>query len=326
MSGRLAIRLDVGGGRVRPHLARTAGAEAGRWIVGRSAAEAAAAIPLVFNLCAAAHRRAAERALGLPVTASATAARDEAVRDHALAICGEWPVLFGGAPDADAFAALARHEPAALAQALVGGEAELAMLTPRRLGAWLAGGATATARLLRRARAEIDPAWGRAALPPLPAAAAVAALEDGGPLPAYETTALDRAAGTPLVRALLADEGPSLFVRMIARLVDLLAWLAPIAHEGGRSSAAAPPGVGLAEAARGLLAHRARLVAGVVADYRVLSPTDWNLVPDGVLAGALARLPASDATPRLARIVVSCINPCVPTTIGLVRAGATADA
>jgi hypothetical protein len=326
MSGRLSIRLDVGDGRVRPHLARTAGPEAGRWVVGRTARDAAAAIPLVFNLCGAAHRRAAERALGLPVAAAADTARDEAVRDHVLAICGEWPVLFGGAPDADAFAALARHEPAALVHALVGGEAGLATLTPHRLDGWLVCGATATARLLGRARADIDPAWGRAALPALPAAAAVAALEDDGPLPAYETTALDRAAGTPLLAALLADEGPSLFVRMIARLVDLLRWLAPAAEGVDRSSAAAPPGIGLAEAARGLLAHRARLVAGVVADYRVLSPTDWNLGPDGVLARALARLPASPETPRLARLVVSCINPCVPTTIGLVRAGVTADA
>ena len=87
-----------------------------------------------------------------------------------------------------------------------------------------------------------------------------------------------------------------------------------------------PPGVGLAEAARGLLAHRARIAAGVVADYRVLSPTDWNLAPGGVLARALAELPASSETRRLARLVVSCINPCVPTTIDLVDAGVVADA
>ena len=324
MSGGLTIHLEVGDGRVRPRLVRAAGPDAGRWIVGRTAAEAAAAIPLVFNLCGAAHRRAAERALGLPVTPSSAAAREEAVRDHALAIGREWPVLLGGAPDPAVLAALGRRDPTTLAAALVGADADLAGLTPRRLDLWLRRGGTATARLLARARAEIDPAWGRAGLPILTAADAANALAADGPSPPRETTALDRVAATPLLAVLLAAEGPSLFVRLLARLVDLLAWLAPAG--GARPAVAVPAGIGLAEAARGLLAHRARLVAGIVADYRVLSPTDWNLGADGVLARALARLPASDATPRLARIVVSCINPCVPTTIAVVRAGATADA
>jgi len=127
---------------------------------------------------------------------------------------------------------------------------------------------------------------------------------------ARETTAADGWRSAPRVRALVAREGTSLFVRLLARLLDLLAGLAGAPDPA--LDTCPPPGIGLARAARGLLAHRARVEGGIVTDYRVLAPSAWNLAPDGLLARMLATLPAGGETPLLARIAVAAVNPCVP--------------
>lgn len=107
---------------------------------------------------------------------------------------------------------------------------------------------------------------------------------------------------------MLAAEGPTLFARLIARLADCLLALAGAPEP----ELPAPAGVGLAYAARGLLAHGARLQAGRVAAYRVVSPSAWNLAPGGLLERALATLPAGAEGARLAPLLVSAVNPCVP--------------
>ncbi|MFG1306161.1 nickel-dependent hydrogenase large subunit [Xanthobacter autotrophicus] len=126
-----------------------------------------------------------------------------------------------------------------------------------------------------------------------------------------ETGALGRVARTPLVAALLASEGPSLFVRLIARLVDCLAALKPALL----LTDDLPPGLGIAPAARGLLGHGARVEAGRVAAYRILSPSAWNLAPGGLLERAFAALTPGPTARRLAPLLVSAINPCVPVTL-----------
>ncbi|MFG1432133.1 nickel-dependent hydrogenase large subunit [Xanthobacter sp. V2C-8] len=132
--------------------------------------------------------------------------------------------------------------------------------------------------------------------------------------PLRETGALGRMAGTPLFHALLERDGPGIFVRLLARLADLLALLAAPAP----ASPASPAGTGLAEAARGLLGHGARVEGGRVARYRILSPSAWNLAPGGLLERAFATLDAtSPRTPLLARFLLSAINPCVPVTLDL---------
>jgi len=130
-----------------------------------------------------------------------------------------------------------------------------------------------------------------------------------------ETSALGRVGRTPLLAALLAAEGPSLFVRLIARLVDCLAALRP----AGAGLPALPPalasGLGLAPAARGLLGHGARVEGGRVAAYRILSPSAWNLAPGGLLDRAFAALAPGPDARRLAPLLISALNPCVPVSL-----------
>lgn len=131
-----------------------------------------------------------------------------------------------------------------------------------------------------------------------------------------ETGALGRVAHTRLVAALLASEGPSLFVRLLGRLVDCLAALRPAPALPVREL---PPGLGIADAARGLLGHGARVEAGRVGAYRILSPSAWNLAPGGLLERAFAVLTPGPGARRLAPLLVSAINPCVPVTLSFVE-------
>lgn len=316
---RLAITRDAGSEGGAWRITRERAADPARVLVGRTPQEAARLVPLVFNLCGAAHGLAAAAALGLPQPADPAAMARETVRDHALAILHHWPAALGEAPDRDALGLLARPGgDAGLAAALVGDAGALAAFSPEELDAWLRAAPTPTARRLAQIR-RFDPAEGRAALAELTEADVTCALQAAAapsPQPAAplrETGALGRTAGAPLLAALMAAEGRSLFVRLLARLVDCLAALAaaapaPAAPQWPQS----PPGLGLAPAARGLLGHAARVEDGRVAAYRILSPSAWNLMPGGLLERAFAALSSGPQGWRLAPLLVSAINPCVP--------------
>ena len=324
----IAISRDPAPGSRGWRVVRTEGADPAQSLEGRPVEEAASLAPRIFNLCGAAHGLAAARALGLPVAANDRAIARESVRDHALAILHGWPTLLDGAPDRTALRALAQDSAeadAALRAALVGerlAHRDFGALARSELGAWLCAGETATARILSRLSRELDPAEGRVGLPELTAvdlsrALAVELEHDGSarPLPFRETGALGRVAGSALFTALLPAEGPSLFVRLLARLTDLLALLTAPAAPPAPSGA---PGTGLADAARGLLGHGARVEDGRVARYRILSPSAWNLAPGGLLEQAFATLdPSAPHAPLAARFLLSAINPCVPVTLDL---------
>ncbi|MFG1379485.1 nickel-dependent hydrogenase large subunit [Xanthobacter autotrophicus] len=315
---RLTIALDARGGREGAEtwrLGREMGPDPAQALVGRTPEEAARLAPLVFNLCGAAHGFAAATALGLPAAADDAAMARETVRDHALAMLHTWPQALGEPPDRAALGLLARPNGGdAFTTALVGEGAALSSFSPAELDAWLREAPTATVRLLARIRRDIDPAEGRAGLPELTVqdvAAALGPARASGAGALRETGALGRVARTPLVAALLAGEGPSLFVRLLARLVDCLTALKPAPLATG----ALPPGLGIASAARGLLGHGARVEAGRVAAYRILSPSAWNLAPGGLLERAFAALTPGPSARWLAPLLVSAINPCVPVTL-----------
>lgn len=315
MIGALDIALVTGLHGPAWRLAPTPGAGTG-WLVGRTAGEAARLLPHVFNLCAGAHEAAARAALGLPLMDNPARTRRERVREHALAILADWPALFGRTPDRAALRHLGGQGGAeGLRTALLGTEIDLANGTLRTLEHWLRAGPSPTARLLAHCRETIDPAWGRAELPAPGLADIAAALEQGAPPEPRETTVADGWRRVPLLRELMAAEGASLFARLLARLIDLLACLDP--REAPGETLPAAPGIGLARAARGLLAHRASVAGGIVTDYRVLSPSAWNLAPGGLLQRALDALPIGPHAPMLARLVVACVNPCVPVTLRL---------
>ncbi len=316
----LDIAFDANGRDTRWHFARVSGPDVARGMVGRTPQEAADLLPRIYNLCGGAHAVAAADALGLP-----RPARDglnERLRDHAVAVFADWPALFGGAPDRMALRQLAgdAQDRLALCRQVLGDDStglDLAQGSPAELANWLARAPSPTARLMRRLRETARPGWGRVDLDRPDMADITAALAEGAPRVARETTVADDWRAAPLIRALAAREGMSLFVRLLARLLDLLAGLAgqrePAPH------ANPPPGIGLACAARGLLAHRARVAGGIITDYRVLAPSAWNLAPDGLLARMLATLPANDATPLLARIAIAAVNPCVPVRLHVGR-------
>lgn len=308
-------------GRGGWRITRAGGPDPAQALVGRAPAEAARLVPLVFNLCGAAHGLAAAAALGLPPAASTRAMAQEIVRDHALAMLHVWPHALGETPDRAGLALLALPGGETdFARTLAGDAANLAEFSPAELDAWLDAAPTGTARRLGRIRREVDPALGRAGLPPLAArdiAADITAALHRPPGAAAqatsllrETGALARVAATPLMAALLAREGESLFARLLARLVDCLRTLAGVVEP----PAALPEGLGVAHAARGLLVHAARVEAGRIAAYRILSPSAWNCAPGGLLERAFAALPSGVQGRRLAPLLVSAINPCVPVT------------
>jgi len=135
-----------------------------------------------------------------------------------------------------------------------------------------------------------------------------------------ETGALARRVSTPPVAMAHDAHGNGVLTRLLARLSELVDDVQQIAREVERLEPAGPtPGVAVAhgdgiaqiEAARGRLVHRLRLRDGRVEDIRILAPTEWNFHPAGALARGLATLPVGDDLPRLARLLVDAVDPCV---------------
>lgn len=202
------------------------------------------------------------------------------------------------------------------------------------LDLWIDAGATLPARLLRRIRDEA-PGLGRSRVALMPDATLenlrrsfIDGLEADpefarsprwGGVPA-ETGALARQASAPLIAALLERDGRTASARFVARLVELAVLMRDLrARSAGRVAAvrrhALPDGVGLglAETARGLLLHRVRVDHGLVTDYRIVAPTEWNFHSQGPLPQALTGLGAADRArlQRDARVVVQSLDPCV---------------
>ena len=202
------------------------------------------------------------------------------------------------------------------------------------LDRWVEAGATLPARLLRRMRDEA-PGLGRSDVALMPDAtleslrrSLIADLESDPDYARYprwggapaETGALARQSDAPLVAALLARDGQTASTRFAARLVELAMLVRDLRdRSAGRLVAvrghALPDGagLGLAETARGLLLHRVRVEGGLVTDYSIVAPTEWNFHPHGPLPQGLAGLDAADheRLARDARVVVQSLDPCV---------------
>jgi hypothetical protein len=144
-----------------------------------------------------------------------------------------------------------------------------------------------------------------------------------------ETGALQRQLGRPLQTALLQLYGSGLLSRHLARLAELaeaLGRMTELVNEIGPASPCPQPlrpsGQGLAqvEAARGRLVHGLRLERGLIVDYRILAPTEWNFHPQGVLAQGLMGLPADLRLPQLAQMLVDALDPCVQAQVSVLDA------
>lgn len=136
---------------------------------------------------------------------------------------------------------------------------------------------------------------------------------------ARETGPLARRMAEPVVQETIAEFGCGLAARFTAQCVETARCLeemrglaGSICDEVGMPAATGNgSGLGLVGAARGWLAHRVQIENGRIQSYQVLAPTEWNFHPRGVLARSLRGL--LDPQPeRLARLMVTVLDPCVP--------------
>ncbi len=137
------------------------------------------------------------------------------------------------------------------------------------------------------------------------------------------TGPLERQAAHPLVVSVTERFGDGLAQLFAARLADLAelprrmeAAIADLRPADPATAAGPAPGsgCGVAETARGRLAHWLRLdEAGRIADARMVAPTDWNFAADGPLARGLAgaEVRGRDDAAERARLLVAMLDPCV---------------
>lgn len=133
-----------------------------------------------------------------------------------------------------------------------------------------------------------------------------------------ETSSLTRC-DSPLLNALKQEYGNGLLVRLVARLTEIAQLaekllLPSIPGRSGHDSRfeAVNPGIGQAAAARGQLVHRVELNGGVIGNYQILAPTEWNFHPQGVVAQSLCALKGDlDQVKRHAKLLINAIDPCV---------------
>lgn len=212
---------------------------------------------------------------------------------------------------------------------------------------WVATGRTLPAVLERELRAQASE-LGRSATMLMPVAAAAELAEAVLPAldadPTYpraplwngmtvETGALARTRDHPVIAALAARDGHTVATRMAARLVELGLLLGQLHDFGGAEfttgrrwveayPVAAGEGLAAVQTARGLLLHRARMASGLITDYRIVAPTEWNFHPAGPLVQGLEGAEATDAAvlERHARLAIQALDPCVACRVEVVRA------
>ncbi|MBC7950226.1 MAG: nickel-dependent hydrogenase large subunit [Rhodospirillaceae bacterium] len=245
---------------------------------------------------------------------------------------GDWHRPSGGTltPQHDRITAAIAEVRAALTE-LLGAEVESILTDATSFHAWIATARTPAARLLAQLQDPALAGFGRGPFLPMPDqgpadlpaqmqadhdGAYVARPHSGGRI--YETGPLARTAWHPVVAELMAEHGPGLLARLTARLVEVVSCLQEMTELMQDLTAAhslAPVlgdgmGVGLVEAARGLLAHRVELEGGKVKRYQILAPTEWNFHPEGPLVRGLKGAPDHDLHHRAA-LLIHALDPCV---------------
>ena len=111
----------------------------------------------------------------------------------------------------------------------------------------------------------------------------------------------------------------ALSARMAARIVDLEQSAAHLeqGHSAGlinSGTLGAGQGFGVVESPRGRLYHWVRLDQnGIIADYAIVAPTEWNFHPAGPLVSTLlgAKVGGGEAAQRLISWLAALFDPCV---------------
>lgn len=334
------------------HLAPRRLLDISRLVRGKSAAEAARTIPLLFGLCGKAQGVAAALAL------AAAQGRSDISPEHERQVVGEafqemaWrflidlPQCFGMAPDPQALALLRKHcaAPSDDLEAFISAHFLgiscrdwREFTTAAQLENWLAQALTPLASILRRLWDD-EGNWGNSAVALLPDFSAQQMVEEMLPAllddpgfaarphwrgQAAETGAVARLAGHPL----LPRQDTTIAARLLARLLEL-AQLAGVlrgdtlSHLGWVHCAQVQENTGLAwlQTSRGLLLHYAQVENGQVADYRIIAPTEWNFHPDGAFTcGLTGKTARSEKEARHhAELLLLALDPCVGYEISVV--------
>lgn len=361
-----------------------------RALIGRSAREALAVVPLLTPICGAAQGvaalRAIESAADRPAGPDVERWRDIGLRaEQAVSIAWrlaiDWPALAGApadpgavreirrsaAPLADAGRAVAAGEATPSAAAQDGALAEAVDATAARLGALArvvaeedldavlaavsacsharpdpkhdagldaGAGAVAVAAVLARALeapATLGVHGGRR--PPVAdlveiAAATLTAPRFDALAPGSSAVEVGPFASTgdPVVAAAEARFGPGVFARLLAGARAALRWGADARqalHGPDPPPGAAAPsatGVGAALTARGPLLHwialdRAQAPDPIIADWRVLAPTDWHFASNGPVVRAVDAVVSVDLKQSDAALCVAGFDPCAPCVV-----------
>lgn len=262
-------------------------------LLGRPVEEAAALLPRLFNLCAAAQGMALALALGQPARAP-EALRRETLRDHLLKLCVIWPGLLGLTPmrlPAD------WADPAETAR-IVWGSA-----VPQDFGRWLASGQGVAPVLAAISRA-FAPGEAVADLPLLRMGTALLPV-------AQENSVAARHADAPALQGIAARFGHGPFWRAAGLIHDIAAL------QRGAAQGQSAGDLALVPAARGAYALRARATGGLLTAFERRTPTDHLCAPGGILTQVLASLPPQKA--HLLPLVIDILSPCVATELPQVR-------
>jgi hypothetical protein len=153
---------------------------------------------------------------------------------------------------------------------------------------------------------------------------------------ACETSALPRQWNKPELQPWKAAYGNGLLTRLQARVLDMRECLeenppqSPFfkgGSEEARQSHKVPPfekggtgGISLLQTPRGLLVHRITQQNGLIQNYQIVAPTEWNFHPHGSLQKMLTTLTGKDETDlaQQARILITALDPCVDYQLELV--------
>jgi hypothetical protein len=351
VGGGLRLHLWLGDDRVTSVDIVSTRPQAAAVLAGKTPEQAIRLAPLLFSLCGGAQGVAAQAALlaaqgGEPdarqLAAWAATVRREAASEHLWHLMLAWPPLCGLGNLEREYAVCRRR-----LQHAESGEEHAAVLegilTSMLLGmppgdwlklgaderdAWLQG-SPGLGALLLRAVGEV--AGTAPALLPPASAGDWLALEQEMCTPAFcaaptwqgeprEAGALSRRYGHARVSPLLAA-GRNIEARLAARLVELAQWACSETGEARdwADAARCADGAGLArvETARGMLLHRARVEQGLIAEYAVVAPTEWNFHPQGAYAREALLIAATDDAERKARMLALSLDPCVACEVEL---------
>lgn len=202
-----------------------------------------------------------------------------------------------------------------------------------QLDQWASAGHTVAMRALGMLMRSSLHALGTDAVAPLPCleaawfGAQLSASPEFARAPSVEGRAVDpsvalQVQGTALLREVEITWGRKLLYRLLSRLVTLeaLAELLPRLAELPEQvpvlelpEGASGSGAGMAETARGPVAHWLSLEEGRISAWRYVAPTEWLLHPEGVLCRGLRGLDTARAA--WAPWWVTLVDPCAPTRL-----------